>query len=95
MQKFHYARMVCSVTLVIIILSVGGCSEPSNLSFAKQHEAAIRMIRASEGRLAPVYAPLADQIVNEYRLARCSGVGIDLGSGQALVRAAYFSGLVI
>jgi SAM-dependent methyltransferase len=44
-------------------------------------EAARRMIRASRGTLVPVYAPLADQIVEDYGLADREGVGIDLGSG--------------
>ncbi len=40
-----------------------------------------RMIRASEGTLAPVYPPLAEQIVRDFDLADREGVGIDLGSG--------------
>lgn len=44
--------------------------------------AARRMIAASEGLLAPVYEPLAEQIVADYNLADLSeGIGIDLGSG--------------
>ena len=39
------------------------------------------MIKASKGRLAPVYAPLAEQIVKDFDLAGKKGVGIDLGSG--------------
>lgn len=39
------------------------------------------MIRSSEGRLAPVYAPLAEQIVRDYGLAEKEGIGIDVGSG--------------
>jgi len=40
-----------------------------------------RMIKAGRGHLAPVYAPLAEQIAADLHLARKSGVGIDLGSG--------------
>jgi len=40
-----------------------------------------RMIRASEDTLAPVYGPLAEQIVADLHLGRTEGVGIDLGSG--------------
>ena len=43
--------------------------------------AAERMIRAAEGTLAPVYAPLAEQLVEDLDLAGKQGVGIDLGSG--------------
>jgi len=40
-----------------------------------------RMIRAAEGALAPVYAPLAEEIVEKLALAEKEGIGIDLGSG--------------
>lgn len=40
-----------------------------------------RMIRAAEGALAPVYAPLAEELVEKLDLAGKQGVGIDLGSG--------------
>jgi SAM-dependent methyltransferase len=40
-----------------------------------------RMIRAAEGGLAPVYAPLAEEILEKLDLANKEGVGIDLGSG--------------
>jgi len=40
-----------------------------------------RMIRASEGGLAPVYAPLAEEIADRLGLAEKDGLGIDLGSG--------------
>ncbi len=39
------------------------------------------MIRASEGRLAPVYGPLAQQLVDDLDLGGRTGIGIDLGSG--------------
>ena len=39
------------------------------------------MIRASRGGLAPVYAPLAEDIVARFELAGKTGVGIDVGSG--------------
>ena len=40
-----------------------------------------RMIRASETVLAPVYAPLAEHLVQKFDLAQKEGVGIDVGSG--------------
>jgi SAM-dependent methyltransferase len=40
-----------------------------------------RMIAAAEGALAPVYAPLAEELVEKLKLADRQGVGIDLGSG--------------
>ncbi len=44
-------------------------------------EAAEGMIRAASTSLAPVYAPLAEQIVRDFQLAEMTGIGIDLGSG--------------
>ncbi len=40
-----------------------------------------RMIAAAEGTLAPVYAPLAEELAQTLGLAEKTGVGIDLGSG--------------
>lgn len=42
---------------------------------------ALGMIRASRGTLAPVYAPLAEQIAMDFDLREKEGIGIDLGSG--------------
>lgn len=39
------------------------------------------MIKASRKVLAPVYAPLAEQIVADFNLDKKTGIGIDLGSG--------------
>jgi ABC-type molybdate transport system substrate-binding protein/SAM-dependent methyltransferase len=48
---------------------------------AHQERRAERMVQASRGTLAAVYAPLAAQIAGDYRLAGKTGVGIDVGSG--------------
>lgn len=48
---------------------------------AKRANRATRLVRASQGILAPVYAPLAEQIVHDLGLADAEGIGIDLGSG--------------
>ena len=42
---------------------------------------ALGMIKASSRTLAPVYAPLAEQIVVDFNLQKKEGIGIDLGSG--------------
>lgn len=39
------------------------------------------MVKASRGTLAPVYAPLAEQLVSDLKLSEKDGIGIDLGSG--------------
>lgn len=44
-------------------------------------EAALRMIRASQNRLAPVYEPLAKHLAKELKLTEKNGIGIDIGSG--------------
>ncbi len=56
---------------------------PPKAGVEKQHTRtdAERMIRAAEGRLAPVYAPLAEEIAEKLNLAGREGVGIDIGSG--------------
>ena len=52
---------------------------PSNEKYTQQKT--LGMIKASRGVLAPVYAPLAEQIVADFKLDKKNGVGIDLGSG--------------
>ena len=39
------------------------------------------MIESGKGHLAPVYAPIAKQIVSDFDLSEKEGIGIDLGSG--------------
>lgn len=72
--------------LIALTLFYGGCcsnSKPSPLPSAGKYteQSALRMIKASRGVLAPVYAPLAEQIVADFDLDKKTGVGIDLGSG--------------
>lgn len=45
-------------------------------------EYAERFTHTANTVLAPVYAPLAEQIASEYQLADKEGIGIDLGSGS-------------
>jgi SAM-dependent methyltransferase len=63
------------VVMVVASALGGQTSDPP------QKAGAERMIRAAEGGLAPVYAPLAEEIVEKLNLANKEGVGIDLGSG--------------
>jgi hypothetical protein len=39
------------------------------------------MVRTSRNTLAPVYAPLAEQLASDFNLREKEGIGIDLGSG--------------
>jgi len=64
------------IGVVVVVAAVGGqTANPPRKADAE------RMIRAAEGSLAPVYAPLAEEIVEKLNLADKEGVGIDLGSG--------------
>jgi len=72
--------------LALMLLFCGaGCfngkslSSPSDEKYTKQN--ALGMIRTSRKTLAPVYAPLAEQIVSDFDLSEKDGIGIDLGSG--------------
>lgn len=72
--------------LVLILLFCGaGCfngkplSSPSDEKYTRQN--ALGMIRTIRKTLAPVYAPLAEQIVSDFDLSEQDGIGIDLGSG--------------
>lgn len=73
-----------AITLALAVC--GGCSSGTRAAAAsstKQYTErdALNMIKASQGTLAPVYAPLAEQIVADFDLADKGGVGIDVGSG--------------
>jgi len=75
---------------VALMLS-GGCAgfessvavgdQPNVAEKEYTREDAMRMIQASEGRLSPVYGPLAEQLVKELGLGSRVGIGIDIGSG--------------
>jgi len=68
-----------------LLLCVAGCvtvkRTPSPPDEKYTEAGALGMIRASRGTLAPVYAPLAEQIVMDLNLRDKEGIGIDLGSG--------------
>ncbi len=72
---------VCLALASVGWLFVQGCSGPAFEPVSRRAKAAEGMIGASGGRLGPVYAPLAEQIVRDYDLADKDGIGIDLGSG--------------
>ena len=73
----------------LVVVAVGSITLPvvAQPLYAPDHEqftqeAAERMRGAREGVLAPVYAPLAEQIVADYGLdALEKGIGVDLGAG--------------
>jgi len=71
--------------LFLALIASARFSSPAPLLYPSEtrytERAALGMIRASETTLAPVYAPLAEQIAREFDLRDKKGIGIDLGSG--------------
>ncbi len=84
----------CTFSLLFIIVvsscSISAAKHPSPpkhtpISDEKLERAAKRMIRASEGALAPVYAPLAEHIIAAFDLSEKEGIGIDIGGGPGVL----------
>ncbi len=72
--------------LILTLFFCGaGCFHDKALSLPSDEKyterSALGMIRTSRKTLAPVYAPLAEQIVADFDLGKKDGIGIDLGSG--------------
>jgi len=68
--------------LALILIFCGtGCFNGKPVSPTSGQNNAVRMIETSRKGLAPVYAPLAGQIVSDFDLSEKDGIGIDLGSG--------------
>lgn len=70
---------------LILLFCVAGCLNDKALSLRPDEKYternALGMIRTSRTTLAPVYAPLAEQIVSDFDLGKKEGIGLDLGSG--------------
>lgn len=73
------------ILVAVLLFCVAGCLNsnrgPSSRGGSDPEQSTLSMIKASEGRLAPVYAPLAGQIAADFDLRDKEGIGIDLGSG--------------
>lgn len=72
--------------VLLTILFSGACSvshRPLQLPSGEKatEREVVAVIRGSRGVLAPVYGPLAEQIVTDFNLEEETGIGIDLGSG--------------
>ncbi|MBN2271759.1 MAG: class I SAM-dependent methyltransferase [Sedimentisphaerales bacterium] len=82
MMRFWLRLDSISLTL---LLCGAGCfnSAPKAPPVGEKYteQAAMGMIKASRGPLAPVYAPLGEYIVSTFEMGEKEGVGIDLGSG--------------
>ena len=79
------SQKYCLVALTLFFC--GACSfsrRPLQLHSDEKYteENALAVIGGSRGTLAPVYGPLAAQIVADFNLEGKTGIGIDLGSGS-------------
>ena len=77
---------IVSVIYLLLLCCVVGqfcLAEPLLVPSPETHtrDYAVKFTQTANTVLAPVYAPLAEQIVSEFQLAEREGIGIDLGSG--------------
>lgn len=74
--------LCCAIAICVPTSRFAHC-EPLLYPCEEKHTAedASTMIKTAAEVLAPVYAPLAQQIVEEFQLAEKEGIGIDVGSG--------------
>jgi SAM-dependent methyltransferase len=78
------SQRFCLAALTLLLCASCSLSRkplPASSDEKYTEQDALGMIKASRGTLAPVYAPLAEQIVADFNLAEKTGIGIDLGSG--------------
>jgi len=87
MEISHIMKLLRRFYLLALALLLfgAGCATvkhaPSSPDEKYTEANALGMIRASRGALAPVYSPLAEQIVTDFNLREKEGIGIDIGSG--------------
>jgi len=81
MHKAGWQHRFRFVVLLIGAWAVGVAAAANQTGNKYTKAAAERMIAAAEGTLAPVYAPLAQEMTDRLALADKEGIGIDLGSG--------------
>jgi len=75
------AALTVATAGVLCLVLTGLAGDAGRPRRTPGRQSAERMIRASRGTLAPVYAPLAEQIAGDFKLAGKKGIGIDVGSG--------------
>jgi len=78
-------RREAYLAMVVLLFWAAGCLQAGTPALSAEQRRAERqaraVIKACQGVLAPVYAPLAEQIVVDFDLAEKEGIGIDIGSG--------------
>ncbi|MBN2329928.1 MAG: class I SAM-dependent methyltransferase [Candidatus Omnitrophica bacterium] len=80
----HYKRYyhLCLSAILASIFFMGCVSVKYNEEHIQTHPAQEKQPPTSKSVLAPVYAPLAEWLVNRFHLESLQGIGIDLGSGK-------------
>jgi SAM-dependent methyltransferase len=78
LRRFYFPALILLLCGTGCVTVKHAASSPDE-KYTEQN--ALRTIRTSRGTLAPVYAPLAEQIVTDFSLREKEGIGIDLGSG--------------
>jgi len=78
-----FRRLSVATILILFVSSLHVWAGPLTVPDLDEytHEKAARMNRVADTVLAPVYAPLAEQIVTRYDLEKKEGIGIDIGGG--------------
>jgi len=81
MKVLLRSMVLLSLIWSLAPVSVTGAGSKPDKKSKYTKAGAERMARAAEGTLAPVYAPLAEEIAEKLALAGKQGIGIDVGSG--------------
>lgn len=78
----NHAHIINKCILFLTCLYIVGIFSSASESAEKHtREEALRFLKTANTVFAPLYAPLAEQIVNDFNLTDNKGIGIDLGSG--------------
>lgn len=80
-QNVGVPRLVLVAVLLLCGCAHGLAPAPDSSIAGRESGGPASSRHAAEGALQPVYAPLAELLVERYDLAGLDGVGIDLGSG--------------
>jgi len=86
-RKVKIMKAIVYITSLLLLCCFAGqfcLAEPLLVPSPETHtrDYAVKFTKTANTVLAPVYAPLAEQIVSEFQLAEKAGIGIDLGSGS-------------
>ena len=82
-ELFTGWRLRCGLLFLLgaALLGGGGCRSTTPPGGWTKKESATQMTATAGSVLAPVYAPLAEQIARDFQLADREGLGLDIGGG--------------